>query len=65
MRVDTTEYEWAHGKKPRGPGLWWFYARREDGQAFQRSFNMSFGEARKAAVRWAKRLGAWSVELQS
>ena len=24
MRIETTTYEWSHGKKPRGFGLWAF-----------------------------------------
>lgn len=24
MRVSTTDYEFTHGRKPRGFGMWWF-----------------------------------------
>ena len=50
MRFDTTEYEWAHGAKPRGFGAWMFTS--EDGQLYEQAGLNS--EAKKAAAAEAK-----------
>lgn len=60
----TNKYEWSHGKKPRGTGLWMFQlsAMRVDGRREARvevfEFNGSFGEARRAAVKHARSMKA-------
>jgi len=30
FEFDTTEYEWSHGRKPRGRGSWAFFAQGAD-----------------------------------
>jgi hypothetical protein len=63
--VGNTEYQWAHGKKPSGQGSWFFVAHRggidfrkdvED-QDYIQLHGMSFGDAKKAAIKWAKSKG--------
>ena len=63
--VGNTEYQWAHGKKPSGHGSWFFVAHRggidfgkdvED-QDYIQLHGMSFGDAKKAAIKWAKSKG--------
>jgi len=49
--VDTSKYEWAHGKKPRGNGFWWF-GNYEETWTFQ--FYGSYTDAKKAALNAAK-----------
>jgi hypothetical protein len=45
--VSTTNYEFAHGKKPRGYGYWAFYFGSDPEPHF---YTGSYGEAKKAAV---------------
>lgn len=45
MRIETTQYQWTHGKKPRccgWPACWWFKA---DGEMV--TFHGRLGEAKK------------------
>lgn len=67
--VSNTEYQWAHGKKPSGQGSWFFVAHRggidfrkdvED-QDYVQLHGMSFGDAKKAAIKWAKSKGHTSL----
>lgn len=59
MRVNTTEYEFNHGKKPRGYGNWWFsveYADRAGrGSVVYITVDVSavgtYTDARKAAIK--------------
>jgi hypothetical protein len=63
--VNTREYEFAHGKRPRGEGGWAFFfnPRAEVGTACW--FTGTYAEARKAAVAEAKRRGAPEVWVGS
>lgn len=63
--VGSTDYQWTHGKKPGGQGSWFFVAHRggidfgkdvED-QDYIQLHGMSYGEAKKAAIKWAKSKG--------
>ena len=63
--VGNTDYEFTHGKKPSGHGSWFFVAHRggidfgkdvED-QDYIQLHGMSYGEAKKAAIKWAKSKG--------
>ena len=60
VRVETSKYENSNGKAPKGFGAWWFEA---NGQMFE--FTGSYGEAKKAAVKWAKAQGAMVVKVQA
>ena len=44
MEINTTSYEFAHGHKPRGFGMWMFQA---NGFSFRHAGN--YGDAKKAA----------------
>lgn len=57
VHVNTNDFEFAHGKQPRGNGSWaFFFARRADvNTAFW--FNGSYADAKKAAKEEAKRRG--------
>jgi len=58
MRTDTTKYIWAHGRAPRGKGFWWFAV---GNQAVQHVG--SYADAKRAAVRRARQIGASHVEV--
>jgi hypothetical protein len=62
IQFNTTEFEFAHGKKPRGYGSWAFNFGR--GAEFIPG-SMTFGEARKAAVKIARERGVDVVEVCS
>ena len=55
MEVSTTQYEFSHGKKPRGFGTWGFFfdGKRDADQAFW--FSGSYGNA-AARCRWRAHL---------
>lgn len=67
--VGNTDYQFAHGKKPSGHGSWFFVAHRggidfgkdvED-QDYIQLHGMTYGEAKKAAIKWAKSKGHSSL----
>jgi hypothetical protein len=60
VTVNTTKFQFSHGKSPRGTGFWFFEA---SNQTF--SFFGSFAEAKKEAVKWAKENGFNQVEVGS
>jgi len=67
--VSNTDYQWTHGKKPGGHGSWFFVAHRGginfnkdvEGEDYIQLHGMSYGEAKKAAVKWAKSKGHTSL----
>lgn len=67
--VSNTDYEFTHGKKPKGQGSWFFVAHRGginfskdvEGEDYIQLNQMSYGDAKKAAVRWAKSKGHTSL----
>ena len=60
VRVETTEFQFAHGRMPRGRGRWMFaFGRGEATFAAEGTF----AEARAAAVREARRVGADTVRV--
>jgi len=54
MKINTTEYEFSHGKKPRGYGLWVFEVTGTDGNGAYTneiySISGKMGDARKEAA---------------
>lgn len=46
LRIETGQYQFAHGKNPRGRGYWWFEA--NTGETFQ--IDATYSEAKKAAL---------------
>lgn len=67
--VGNTDYEFTHGKKPKGQGSWFFVAHRGgvdfgkdvEGEDYIQLNQMSYGDAKKAAVKWAKSKGHTSL----
>ena len=63
--VDSTSYEWSHSKKPSGTGSWFFVAHKGgvdfkndvEGEDYISVHNMSYSEAKKVALTWAKEKG--------
>jgi len=58
MRTNTLKYEFAHGKKPRGNGLWMFEILATDGQGAylteQVQRHGTLGEAKSLAIKSLK-----------
>ncbi len=70
VTVSTTEFEFAHGKKPRGYGRWGFYFgfNRTLGSTVDPWFapgSMNYGAAKKAAVAEARSRGFTLVKVGS
>lgn len=59
MRVETTQYEWSHGKRPRGFGFWMIKV-GEENKEYPHS---TFSQAVKEAKRLAKEKGLYSIEI--
>ncbi len=57
MRTNTTQYEAAHGCKPRGRGLWVFELVTNGNESFTRKAFGKFGEAKAKAVSSFKKEG--------
>ena len=55
MDINTAQYEFSHGKKPRGQGFWWFRITGTDGAGkyttAEHSANGTMREAARIAVR--------------
>lgn len=53
IEINTSEYEFSHGKKPRGTGQWGFFfdQDRDVSQCFWA--NGSFADAKRMAIAWA------------
>ena len=58
VRVNTDLFQFAHDRKPRGFGWWWFRVGQE-----QFSFPGSFGTARQRAVRVASSRGETCIQV--
>ena len=56
VQVNTTEYEFSHGKKPRGFGQWVFFFGN-----VMFTYNGTYGDAKKAAMKTAKEQGYTEV----
>ena len=70
MRVSTTDFEFAHGRPPRGQGQWAFYFGhgRRSGMCVDPWFcpgNVLYSVAKKAAVAEARSRGFTWVEVGS
>ncbi|MBQ1296517.1 MAG: hypothetical protein IIY21_20895 [Clostridiales bacterium] len=73
MTVNTNEYEFAYGKKPRGYGYWFFYdsARkyhtRRGAYSMTWEFSMTglYSECKKAAIKSAREYGFDSIIVSS
>ena len=64
VQVSTTQFQFAHGRAPRGQGRWWFFGvGDQDGWCF--SFTGTYSEAKAAARKAAAEDGVWRVEVGS
>jgi len=67
--VSNTDYQWTHGKKPGGQGSWFFVAHKGginfgkdvEGEDYIQLNQMPYGDAKKAAIKWAKSKGHTSL----
>lgn len=59
ITVSTTEFEFSHGRKPRGFGIWIF----EVGNDIFESGPMNYGDAVKAAKKFAVACNTTAVKL--
>ena len=63
--VDSTSYQWSHGKAPKGGGSWFFVAHRGgvnfskdvEGKDYIVVHGATYSDAKKAALKWAKEQG--------
>lgn len=63
VEVSTTNYEFVHGRKPRGSGRWVFEI--EGFPQCPATFTGTYTEAKRAAVTQATHLGAQRVSVGS
>ncbi len=64
MKISTTNYEFTHGRKPRGEGCWafQFFQGRHDVIVFAPGYTM-YRDAKAWAIRHAKVIGADRVAV--
>jgi len=60
VEVSTSKFEFSHGKKPKGDGGWIFKIGSEEWAAPGR---LPYGKAVAAAKAYAKKKGAYSIEV--
>ena len=62
VRVITTEYEFVHGKKPRGTGHWFFHIKEG---AVEAAISMpgTYTEATKGAKKFARNIGVSEIKV--
>ncbi len=60
IEVSTTEFEFSHGKKPKGDGGWIFKIGSEEWEAPGR---LTYGKAVAKAKAYAKKKGATQIEV--
>lgn len=64
IEINTTEYEWAHGRKPRGRGSWAFAPYR-DRDELRRAFwdNGLYADAKRKAKAHFAALGVDDLKV--
>lgn len=67
VEVSTVEYEFAHGRNPRGYGSWAFAFRRGENDLNQLFWvnGATYRDAKKAAITEAIRRGSYEVHVCS
>jgi hypothetical protein len=65
IEVRTSEYEFSHGKKPKGSGHWAFYMGSERDTLKAHWFVGKYSEAKKQALAKAQELGVESITVGS
>ena len=64
MRINTSQFEAAHGRKPRGQGLWFFELVTAAGRK-SCACNGTYTEASRHARRQAGHVGATEIVVGS
>jgi len=65
IEVKTGEYEFSHGKKPRGKGSWAFYMGKKTDTFDAHFFYGTYAEAVKQAKAKARELGVETITVGS
>lgn len=65
IEFSTTQYEFAHGKKPRGYGRWVFFFDGETSIEKSLWHTGKFSEVKALAIRWAVIKGHHKVTVGS
>lgn len=65
MEIHTTEFQFAHGKLPRGTGMWAFAQNSFTPADKVFWFTGSYATAKKAAIQHAKEHGWTRIEVRS
>ena len=65
IEVLTGEYQFVHGRKPRGTGQWGFNFDQNDDIRRVFWYNGPFAEAKRAAIKQARQLGHTVVRVAS
>ena len=65
MTLETNQFQFAHGKAPRGVGTWAFNFAMPSGKVVTLWFFGSFGQGKKLALQAAKGLKARRVSVGS
>ena len=61
----TSRYEWVHGRKPKGNGLYCFRLHQADGRTTDEWVSGTYTAAKKHALKVAEQRGGAYVSLQS
>lgn len=70
IRIHTNSYYAAHGRMPRGTGLWFFYgpaeySRHEPAKRPYFCYDGTYAEAKAAAAKWARKNNYSDIEAGS
>jgi hypothetical protein len=63
VSISTTEYQFSHGRSPRGRGSWAFQIGDSTSNVFWSAANQLYSDALKVAARVAVHERAWFVKV--
>ena len=63
VRVDTGEFEAAHGRRPHGRGSWYFCHGASEARAEIYEAHGTYGACRVQAVAWAAANGYFTIAV--
>ena len=63
MQVETNQFQFSHGQKPRGYGLWYFELTLAGGVPQMVGITDYYATAKKAALAKARELKATRIEV--
>jgi hypothetical protein len=64
-QASVRDFEFTHGRKPKGFGLWSFQLHRGDGRSTAVEKEGTFTDAKHAALREARELGCHEVSVNT